>query len=98
MWVFTVSVLLPIEKARSNPHWTQARKLARKSFDVVACVQCEHSHSRQLVPFACVVPGYPMWIGLISSLRKSTQQEALVGNGPSAKDPDLRFGTFLSLP
>ena len=31
------------------------RKFARKSFDV-ACVQCEHSHSRQQVLFAYVAP------------------------------------------
>ncbi len=36
-----------------NPHWTQAHKFVCKSFDV-ACIQCEHSHLQQQVPFACV--------------------------------------------
>ncbi len=38
---------------RLNPHWTGAHKFAPKSFDVT-CVQCQHSHSRQQVPFACI--------------------------------------------
>ena len=43
-----------------NPHWTRARKFAGSSFDV-ACIQCEHSHSQQQVPFACVCA--QVWIG-----------------------------------
>lgn len=38
-----------------NPQWTRACKFAGtcNSFDV-AWIQCEHSHSHQQVPFACI--------------------------------------------
>ncbi len=36
---------------RPHPHRTRACNFQRKPFDV-ACVQCEHSHSRTQVPFA----------------------------------------------
>ncbi len=51
---------------RTNPRWTRARKFAANSFDV-ACVQCEHSHSQQKVPFAsargvALARVRPVWI------------------------------------
>ena len=36
-----------------NPHWMRARKFAGNSFDV-ACIQCEHFHLQEKVPFAFV--------------------------------------------
>ena len=47
---------------RSNPHWTPAHTFAGNSFDV-ACIQCEDLHLHQQVPFACVAPARPVWIG-----------------------------------
>ncbi len=41
------------QKRGLNLHWTRAHKFAGNSFDV-ACIQCEHSHSQEQVPFACV--------------------------------------------
>ncbi len=35
---------------KPNPHWMRARKFVGNSFDV-ACVECEHSHLQQQVPF-----------------------------------------------
>ncbi len=47
---------------RPHPHRTRVRKFERKSFDV-ACVQCEHSHSRTQVSFALrrVARARPVW-------------------------------------
>ena len=55
---------------RPNPHRTRARKFERKPFDV-ACVQCEHSHLHQQVPFASRRVARPVWIGSDVSIRFS---------------------------
>ena len=47
--------------ASSHPPWTRARKLERKSFDV-ACMECEHPHSRIQVPFAFRRVVHPVWM------------------------------------
>ena len=44
-------------------HTGRARKFECKSFGF-ACVQCEHSHSHQQVPFACAARARSVWIGL----------------------------------
>ena len=46
----------------SNPHWMPGSKFVGNSFDA-ACVECEHSHSQQQVPFACDCASRPVWIG-----------------------------------
>ena len=49
------------KRLRPNPHWTCARKFEHKSSDV-ACMQCGHPHSHQLVPFALRRVEHPVWM------------------------------------
>ena len=49
------------QTVRPNPHRTRVCKLECKSFDV-ACVQCGHPHSHQLVPFVCIARARPVWM------------------------------------
>ncbi len=49
-------------RLRPNPHGTRAFKFAGNSFDVV-CIQSEHCHLQQQVPFACVCASRAVWIG-----------------------------------
>ncbi len=53
---------------RPNPHWTRAYKFAGNSFDV-ACIQHEHSNSKEQVSFACIF-AYTLNLSKVGSKNK----------------------------